>query len=117
MKVIALGGCGGMGRYAVRTALTYDFVEQVVVADLDGERAAAFARECGPKATSAQVNAEDDEELAGVLSGADAVLNTVGPFYRFGVPTLRAAIAAGCASSSRWPRSLCPRPGPHRPPV
>ena len=25
MKVVALGGCGGMGRCAVRTALTYDF--------------------------------------------------------------------------------------------
>ena len=29
MKVIALGGCGGMGRYAVKTALEYDFVKEI----------------------------------------------------------------------------------------
>ncbi len=43
MKIIALGGSGGMGRYAARTAVTYDFVDEVVIAELDGERAAAFA--------------------------------------------------------------------------
>ena len=43
MKVAALGGCGGMGRYAVRTAADYDFVDEIVVADVDLERAKAFA--------------------------------------------------------------------------
>jgi saccharopine dehydrogenase-like NADP-dependent oxidoreductase len=85
-----------MGRYAVRAALTYDFVGEVVVADIDGDRAAAFAGECGPKATSAAVDVENGEALAGALSDADVVLNTVGPFYRLGVPVLRAAIEAGC---------------------
>lgn len=96
MKIVALGGCGDMGRYAVRTAVTFDFVDEVVVADIDGGRAAAFAGECGSKATSAAVDVEDRQALARVLSGADAVLNTVGPFYRLGVPVLRAAIEVGC---------------------
>lgn len=96
MKVVALGGCGDAGRYAVRTAVAFDFVDEVVVADIDGERAASFVVDCGPKATSAQVDVENSESLASVLSGADAVLNTAGPFYRLGVPALRAAIEAGC---------------------
>jgi hypothetical protein len=32
VRVIAMGGCGGMGRFAVQTALTFDFVDQIVVA-------------------------------------------------------------------------------------
>lgn len=96
MRVVALGGCGGMGRYAVPTVSTYDFVDEVVVADLDGERAASFAKECGPKATSVALDVEDADALAKVLSGADVVLNTTGPFYRLGVPILHAAIQARC---------------------
>jgi len=96
MKAVALGGCGGMGRYAVPAVLAYDFVEEVVIADLDGERAAAFAQDCGPKATSIALDVTNADALAKVLSGADIVLNTTGPFYRLGVPILRAAIQAGC---------------------
>ncbi|MCP4756869.1 MAG: hypothetical protein GY866_38900 [Proteobacteria bacterium] len=29
MKVVALGGCGGMGRYAVKSALEYSFVDEI----------------------------------------------------------------------------------------
>lgn len=92
MRIAALGGCGGMGRYAVRTAITYDFVDQVLVADKDLDRAAAFAEEIGPKAQAIALDAADDASLDRVISGCDAVLNTVGPFFEFGVPILRAAI-------------------------
>ena len=57
MKVLALGGCGGMGRYAVRTALEFDFVEEVVVADRDGDAASRFAHECGPVVRAATARA------------------------------------------------------------
>ena len=95
MKVLALGGCGGMGRYAVRTALTYDFVERIVVADLDGERAAAFAADCGEKASAAQIDVTDGTALRALMADANVVMNTVGPFYRLGVPVLQAAIESG----------------------
>ena len=35
MKVLALGGSGGMGRYAVETALTFDGTEQIIVGSLN----------------------------------------------------------------------------------
>ncbi len=95
MKVIALGGTGGMGRYAVRTAAGFDFVEQVVVADRDGAAAERFAREIGSKAVSAVVDVRDAEALKALVARGDVVLNTVGPFFRFGVPILRAVIEAG----------------------
>jgi len=96
MKVIALGGCGGMGQFAVRNAVTFDFLNEIVIADINGERASAFTEKCGPKATSVVCDAEDSEALKKLLSDADVVLNMVGPFYRLGVPILRAAIEAKC---------------------
>jgi len=96
MKVVALGGCGGMGRYAVRTVLNFDFVDKLVIADQDGERARQFAQECGPKASAAEVDVEDSAKLVALLSEADVVLATVGPYFRLGLPVLRAAIETGC---------------------
>ncbi len=43
MKVLALGGSGGMGRYAVRMAMDFEAVEHMTIADLNGEAARAFA--------------------------------------------------------------------------
>ncbi|WP_018655511.1 saccharopine dehydrogenase family protein [Actinomadura flavalba] len=42
------------------------------------------------------LDVRDVVALAAAMRGVDVVVNTVGPFFRFGVPVLRAAIAAGC---------------------
>jgi saccharopine dehydrogenase-like NADP-dependent oxidoreductase len=96
MKVLALGGSGDMGRHAVRTALDLEFVEEVVIADLNADAASRFASSCGPRTRAVGLDVQDEAALGAQLREADVVLNTVGPFYRFGVPILRAAIAARC---------------------
>lgn len=96
LRVMALGGCGGMGQFAVRTALNFDFVKEIVVADRDGERARVFAETCGPKAVPLQLDVQDEKALSRALGEIDVVLATVGPYYRFGLPILRAAVSAGC---------------------
>lgn len=95
MRVVAVGGCGSMGKFAVRTALSFSVVEKIIIADQDVERAKALAEQCGAKASAARVDVTDGASLAKLFSGAHAVLNTVGPFYRFGMQVLRAAIQAG----------------------
>jgi saccharopine dehydrogenase-like NADP-dependent oxidoreductase len=85
-----------MGRYAVRTALRFDFVDEIVVADLEAAAARDFAASCGAKCRSQAIDVRDERALIELLSGAAVVLNTVGPFFRLGPPVLRAAIAAGC---------------------
>ncbi len=95
MKVIALGA-GEMGRWAAQTVLLDNRVEEVVLADLDGEAAEQVAAALGSRARPAQVDARDAAKLRELLESADVVMNTVGPFYRFGVPVLRAAIEARC---------------------
>jgi saccharopine dehydrogenase-like NADP-dependent oxidoreductase len=95
MRVIALG-TGGMGRYAAKTAVAFDFVSELVVADIDVAAASRFAESLGPKARAAGIDVGDEPALVRLFSGAGAVLNTVGPFFRLGPPVLRAAIRAGC---------------------
>lgn len=93
MKVVALGGAGAMGRVAARTAAGFDFVDEIVVADRDRAGAERVAADCGARARAARVDVTDAAALAALLAPADAVLNTVGPFFRFAVPILRAAVA------------------------
>ena len=95
MKLVVLGA-GGMGRYAARTAAAFDFVEDMLVGDLDGRGAARLADALGTKTRSAAVDVTDEAGLVRALSGADVVLNTVGPLFRLGPPVLRAAIRARC---------------------
>jgi saccharopine dehydrogenase-like NADP-dependent oxidoreductase len=95
-RVVALGGCGGMGQFAVRTAIDFEFVDEICIADLEEQRARRFAEQCGPKARAIGIDVTDTEALIKLFRNADVVLATVGPYYRFGVPILRAAIQAGC---------------------
>ncbi len=96
MKVLALGGCGDMGRYAVRTLLAEGLCQKIIIADLDGPSAKAFARECGPDTAWLQVDVSDPKSLKAALSEADLVMNTVGPYFRFGEKVLSAYIESGC---------------------
>ena len=94
MRVLALGGTGGVGRYACRIAAQLEGVDELVVADLDGDRAAQFAGQLGPGVRSLAVDVTDG--LSSALSQVDVVMNAVGPFFRFGVPILAATLDAGC---------------------
>lgn len=98
MRVLALGGAGAMGAVAVRTAASSGGVEEIVIADRDLAAAERLSRELAdcPVPTSARrVDVTDGAELGDALAGADLVLNTVGPYYRFGLTVLRAAIDTG----------------------
>ena len=95
-RIVALGGAGDMGRVAVRHVARMANVGRLTIADRDFERAAALAAEIGGGATeivAARVDAADDAALRALLADADVVLNTTGPFYRFGPAVLDAAIA------------------------
>ncbi|MBK9179397.1 MAG: saccharopine dehydrogenase NADP-binding domain-containing protein [Acidimicrobiales bacterium] len=95
-SVVVLGGCGGIGSVVVRALATAPEVERLVVADLRRDEAVRAAAGLGhPGASGVGVDLDDPETLDRVLRGADVVVSCVGPFYRYGPPALRAAIAAG----------------------
>lgn len=95
MRVLALGGAGAMGAVAVRTAAYGGGVEHIVVADRDLAAAERLARELADAAvpvSARRLDVTDGAGLRDALGEADLVLNTVGPYYRFGLRVLRAAI-------------------------
>ena len=92
MRIIALGGCGVIGAAAVRAVLDVTEAEEIVVADQNGEAAQTMANALGDRVSAAEVDVENTTQLESLLAGGDLVLNTVGPFYRFGLPILKAAI-------------------------
>ena len=49
MKILAIGGSGGMGRFAVSAAQHFQQVEQIVVADLNLDSARSFAEQLNDK--------------------------------------------------------------------
>ncbi|MEV8347399.1 saccharopine dehydrogenase family protein [Streptomyces niveus] len=98
MRILALGGPGAMGAVAVRVAAGLPGVTEIVVADRRLEAAEGLVRRLGGSGTAmrpAKVDVTDDAALRAVLRDADVVLNTVGPYYQFGMTVLSAAIATG----------------------
>lgn len=98
MRILALGGAGAMGAAAVRAAIALPGVEELVVADRDFAAASRLVAELDASSvsmTARRIDVTDAGRLDDVLAGADVVLNTVGPYYRFGPAVLAAAIRAG----------------------
>lgn len=95
MRVLVLGGAGEMGRIAVHEAAAYPFVTHVTVADINYEQAKWVSWGAGGKACAAPCNIMDKEGLGELVASHDVVLNTVGPFYRFGLPVLGSVLDAG----------------------
>lgn len=94
--VVVLGGAGGVGRVAVEALVHLAEAERVVVADQDERSAAQVVAALGAdKLEPAGVDIGDTAALLGLLGGAEVVVNCVGPFYRFGPPTLDVALRAG----------------------
>jgi saccharopine dehydrogenase-like NADP-dependent oxidoreductase len=84
-KILVTGGSGHMGRRAVRSLV--EAGNEVIVGD----------RQPPVDAGGAQfrpIDVLDADALAAACGDADAVLNFVGPFYRFGTLVAQAAIQA-----------------------
>ncbi len=96
MKVVALGGGGDMGRMAVTALLSCPQVSAITIADKNYEAAKIFANLIGSdKLRVVEINVTDQEKLLDLISQHDLVLNTVGPFLKFGKLILETVIKAG----------------------
>lgn len=92
MKTVILG-CGNVGALVAESLAADGGMDSLLVADIDGARAAEVAGKLG--GTGVEFDAADPHSVAQVLKGSDLVFNAVGPHYRFGVPIITAAIDAG----------------------
>lgn len=85
-----------MGATAVTVLAAAGTVTDLVVADRDLDAARRAVAAVAGKATAAQIDALDRGALVARMRDADVVVSTVGPYFRFGLPILAAAIEAGC---------------------
>lgn len=90
MKIALNGASGYTGRLVV-AELARCGIEAVLVGR-DPERLRAAAGDTGFEVRIADIG--DPDSLEAAFAGADAVINSAGPFARLGAPVVRAAIAA-----------------------
>lgn len=94
-RIIVLGGCGAVGSVAVKTLAGSDLFSEVVIADINLERAKEMAAELGPKTSAIEVDALDPASVKKAIAGSKVVLNCTGPFYKFVKPVLSAVLESG----------------------
>ncbi|MHA2244264.1 MAG: saccharopine dehydrogenase family protein [Candidatus Hodarchaeales archaeon] len=96
VKIIVLGGCGVVGRIAVKTLTTFPDFSKVVIGDINVEEAHELTKKIGSdKVLFRKINATEPGNLRNAIKDFDIVLNCIGPFYKFGPLVLRSAIETG----------------------
>ena len=82
-KVIVLGGCGAVGSVAVRTLAAQKVFSEVVIGDINRQRAETILSSSSPAPISfTQLDAEHPESIGQAIAGCDLVVNCIGPFYK-----------------------------------
>jgi len=95
MKIVVLGGYGVMGSSVVRDLVKGPDVERIIIAGrhINESRLHESIRK-NHKVTGQIVDISDYQALIRLIKGNDVVINCVGPFYKFAIPTMKAAIEA-----------------------
>lgn len=94
MHILVLGGCGEIGEKVIRELVKSTEVTKIIIADIFIAKAKSLAKELGEKVSALQVDITNHDELVKALRSADVVVNCAGPFYKFGVPIVKAAVEA-----------------------
>ena len=94
MKILLLGACADMAVPLLRYLRDDGEVANVLLADINEEKARRLAAESGPKFTAARCDANDHDGVVALMKGRDAALCYVGPFYFFEKRLAKCAIDA-----------------------
>lgn len=90
-KIAILGGCGAVGRVATKTLLSFkDF--EITVADKEKNLFEKVFEGSLNLIKFLEFDAENKNSIREVIKDSDVVLNTVGPYYKFGPKILKEAI-------------------------
>ncbi len=95
MKVLVIGGTGGMGQGVARDLIKQERIEKVVLGDIniDPARVQEKLRASG-KVSLVRIDVNDHDGMVGAIKGVDVVVNCAGPFYKTAVAVARAAVEA-----------------------
>lgn len=97
MRILIIGGAGEEGASVTKDMLKFygDKVSKIILADKDLEKAEKVAA-CNDKhkVSTRRLDITNHQDMVVAMKDVDLVLNYVGPFYRWGVRVLKAAIEA-----------------------
>lgn len=96
MRVLALGGSGGMGRFSSFAISAFQNISKVTIADLNENNAVEFANNFDDSFVGIGLDVSDIDKLEKVMKEHDVVINTTGPFFKYGVSILKSAIKCKC---------------------
>ncbi len=95
MKVLVLGGTGGMGQGVARDLIKQDRIEKVVLGDINVDPARVQEKlRASAKVSLAKIDVNDHAGMVNEIKDADVVVNCAGPFYKTAVAVARAAVEA-----------------------
>ena len=95
MKVLVVGGTGGMGQGVARDLIKQEQIKTVILGDIniDPSRVQDKLR-ASEKVSLSRIDVNDPVGLVSAIRDADVVINCAGPFYKTAVAVARAAVEA-----------------------
>lgn len=95
MKVLVVGGTGGMGQGAARDLIKQEQIKQVILGDINIDPTRVQDKlKASDKISLSKIDVNDHQGLVGVIRECDVVVNCAGPFYKTAVAVARAAVEA-----------------------
>jgi len=94
-RVIILGGCGVVGSVATKTLAAFPDFSEIIIGDINTTRGQELIQSSPEKIKYQYIDVNNFEKLVNTLKEFDVVVNTIGPFYKYGPLVLKAAIQAG----------------------
>jgi len=93
MRVLVIGGTGGMGQGVARDLIKQEQIKEVILADIniDPDRVQEKLR-ASTKVTLLRMDVNDHDSMVGAIKKMDVVINCAGPFYKTAVAVARAAV-------------------------
>jgi saccharopine dehydrogenase-like NADP-dependent oxidoreductase len=94
MKVLVLGGAGAVAEHSTRDLAEFSDFDEIVIGDFNVEAAKQLAADIGDaRLKVVQVDANDYDQLVGLIEGFDVVLN--GLPWKYDLAVTKACVEAG----------------------
>ena len=95
MRVLVIGGTGGMGQGVARDLIKQDRITKVTLGDINIDPARVQEKLRGNnKVSLIKIDVKDHQGLVAAIKKVDVVINCAGPFYKTAVAVARAAVEA-----------------------
>lgn len=85
-----------MGRFSSFAISAFQNISKVTIADLNENNAVEFAKNFDDRFEGIGLDVSDIDKLEKVMKDHDVVMNTTGPFFKYGVSILKSAIKCKC---------------------